>query len=274
MDKKTVAVRGKKTTYLDCGEPDAPAVLLLHGFPESSLLWEETAPAVQKAGYRAIAPDLPGFGQSEPFDEPSTWERYMEFISDFADTLSLEAFHLVTHDWGGPIGTRWACHHPGRIRSLFLADTLFSPDYVWHKDAQILRTPGGGEQWVSYLQNRPVFEGFMNRAIPLASEAVVNDFYALFGDPGRHRIPLELYRSGDMEKLEPYRGRLAELLPVPVTILFGEHDPYIAPALGVKLKEEELPHASYHLLPGIGHFAPLEAPAEFNAILTAHLTQV
>jgi haloalkane dehalogenase len=55
-------------------------VLFLHGFPASSLLWKKAALAVQNAGYRAIAPDLPGFGQSEAFDEPSTWERYMQFV--------------------------------------------------------------------------------------------------------------------------------------------------------------------------------------------------
>jgi len=80
MQKNIITVRGKETRYLDFGNFDAPAVLFLHGFPASSLLWKTAALAVQNAGYRAIAPDLPGFGQSEAFDEPSTWERYMQFV--------------------------------------------------------------------------------------------------------------------------------------------------------------------------------------------------
>ncbi|MFZ3591258.1 alpha/beta fold hydrolase [Bacillus sp. DJP31] len=271
MQKKGITVRGKETYYLDSGKLDSPTVLFLHGFPESSLLWEEAMMALQKDGYRAIAPDLPGFGQSESFDEPSTWERYMEFISDFTAELAIEQFHLVTHDWGVLIGTRWACIHPERVQSLIISDATFSPDYLWHKDALSIRSPFGGEQWVAYLQNKPVFKGFMEKSVPNVSQAIVEDFYQLFSNPSKGKIILELYRSGDMEKLETYRGRLAEVLSMPITIIFGEHDSYIHPEYGLKLKNEELPHASYHLIPGVGHFTPLEANKEFIAILTQHL---
>lgn len=237
------------------------------------MLWADAALAVQNAGYRAIAPDLPGFGQSEAFDEPSTWERYMEFISDFSAEIAIEHFHLVTHDWGVLIGSRWACMNPGRVQSLVISDATFSPDFIMHKDALIIRSLGGGEQWVAYLQNKPVFEGFMKKSVPHVSQAIVNDFYELFADPIKDKITLELYRSGDMEKLEIYRGRLAEFLSMPVTIIFGENDSYIHPHLGLKLKNEELPHASYHIIPGIGHFTPLEAQTEFILILAQHLNQ-
>lgn len=273
MQKKTVLVRGKETFYLDCGDSKAPAVLLLHGFPESSLLWEEAVMALKEAGYRAIAPDLPGFGQSEAFDEPSTWERYMEFLSNFIDELSIEQFHLVTHDWGALIGTRWACIHPGHVRSLIISNATFSPDFVWHKDALIIRSLGSGEKWVSYLRSKPVFEGFMKKSIPNVSNAIVEDFYELFTDPAKDKITLELYRSGDMDKLEIYRGRLAEFLSIPVTIIFGEYDTFINPELGLKLKNEELPHASYKIIQGAAHFTPLEAQNEFISLLSHHLKQ-
>jgi haloalkane dehalogenase len=273
MQKKSITVCGKKTYYLDYGKFDAPAVLFLHGFPESSLLWGEAVLAVQKTGYRAIAPDLPGFGQSEAFDEQSTWERYMEFISDFTKELSLDQFHLVTHDWGSLIGTRWACTNPGRVRSLIISDATYSPDFVWHKDALIIRSQGGGEQWVAYLQNKPVFENFMKKSVPNVTKEVVEDFYKLFSDAIKAKIPLELYRSGDMNKLEIYRRRLAEYLTMPITIIFGEQDTYIHPELGLKLKNEELPHASYHLIPDVGHFTPLEAPTEFITLLIQHINQ-
>jgi haloalkane dehalogenase len=273
MQKKSISVRGKETYYLDYGKLDAPVVLLLHGFPESSLLWGEAVLAIQKAGFRAIAPDLPGFGESEAFHEPSTWERYGEFISEFTDELSIMQFHLVTHDWGALIGTRWACTLPGRVQSLIISDATFSPDFVWHKDALIIRSLGGGEQWVAYLKSKLVFEGFMKKSVPNVSEAIVEDFYKLFSDPIKEKITLELYRSGDMDKLEIYRGRLAEFLSMPITIIFGEHDSFIHPELGLKLKNEELHHASFHIIPGVGHFTPLEAPTEFITILTQHLKQ-
>lgn len=273
MQKKTVLVRGKETYYLDCGHFDAPVVLFLHGFPESSLLWKEAVSTIQKSGYRAIAPDLPGFGQSESFSEPSTWERYMEFTSDFTSALSIEKFHLVTHDWGALIGTRWACIHPERVQSLIISDATFSSDYVWHKDAMIIRSQEGGEKWVAYLKNKQVFQGFMKKSIPNVSDDIIEDFYGLFSETSKDKITLELYRSGDLAKLETYRGRLAEYLPMPITIIFGEHDSYIHPNLGLKLKNEELKHASFHIIPGVGHFTPLEAPTEFNTILSQHLNQ-
>jgi haloalkane dehalogenase len=271
MQKKSVVIRGKETFFLDYGKLEAPVVLFLHGFPESSLLWREIALSVEKLGYRAIAPDLPGFGQSHAFDEASTWERYMEFISDFTSELSLEQFHLVTHDWGALIGTRWACTHSQRVSSLIISDATFSPEFVWHKDALILRSPGGGEQWVSYFQKKPIFEGFLKKSVPNVSEAIMEDFYLLFSDSIKDRITLELYRSGDMDKLVIYRGRLAELLPMPITIIFGEHDSYIHPELGQRLKNEELHHASYYIIPDVGHFTPIEAPTQFISILTQHL---
>ncbi|SFA90652.1 MULTISPECIES: alpha/beta fold hydrolase [unclassified Bacillus (in: firmicutes)] len=273
IEKKRITVRGKDTYYLDYGNSDATAVILLHGFPESALLWGETVLAIQNAGYRAVAPDFPGFGQSEPFNEPSTWERYMDFLTDFVNELSIEQFHLVTHDWGALIGTRWACSHSEKVQSLIISDATFSPDFVWHKDALIIRTPGGGEQWLAYLTNKPVFEGFMKKSVPNVSSAIVEDFYELFSDANKSKITLELYRSGDMNKLEIYRGRLAEYLTMPVTIIFGENDSYIHPELGQKLKNEELYHASCHMIPEVGHFTPLEAPIEFNSLLIQHLKQ-
>ncbi|CAN7761543.1 alpha/beta hydrolase [Paenibacillus sp. LjRoot153] len=274
MQKKSIIVRGKNTFYLDYGKFDAPVVLFLHGFPESSLLWKEAAQAVMEAGYRAIAPDLPGFGQSEAFNEPSTWERYVEFISDFTAELFIEQFHLVTHDWGVLIGTKWACTYPERVQSLIISDATFSPDFEWHKDALTIRSLVGGEQFVAYLQNKPVFEGFMKKSVPHVSQAIIDDFYNLFSDPKKDKVTLELYRSGDMNKLEMYRGRLAELLSMPITIIFGEHDTYILPELGLKLKQEELHQASYHIIPGVGHFTPLETPTEFIALLIQHLNQI
>lgn len=273
MEKKRITIRGKDTYFLDYGTSDAPTVIFLHGFPESSLLWGEALLEMEKAGYRAIAPDLPGFGQSEPFNEPSTWERYMDFVTDFVQELSIEQFHLVTHDWGALIGCRWACIHPDRVQSLIISDATFSPDFEWHKDALMIRSPGVGEQWVAYLTKKPVFEGFMNKSVPNVSQVIVEDFYALFSDPNKAKITLELYRSGDMHKLEIYRGRLAEFLTMPTTIIFGENDSYIHPELGLKLKNEELHHASYHKIPGVGHFTPLEAPIEFNLLLIKHLEE-
>src|SRR4030088_1517551 len=75
-------------------------------------MWHALLPALADAGWWALAPDLPGYGDSEP-DAPGTWERHIEALERFVRELELGPVALVTHDWGVPIGLRWACDNPG-----------------------------------------------------------------------------------------------------------------------------------------------------------------
>src|SRR6266536_3950144 len=97
-------------------------VLLMHGFPESSYMWRDLMPALVGDGWRAIAPDLPGFGDSPP-DPPGTWERQVETVERFRGDLGLERVALATHDWGGLIGLRWACDNPGSVSAIVASNT-------------------------------------------------------------------------------------------------------------------------------------------------------
>ncbi|HEX4623237.1 MAG TPA: alpha/beta fold hydrolase [Solirubrobacteraceae bacterium] len=85
--------------------------LLLHGVPESSYMWRELLPTVADAGFRAVAPDLPGFGAS-PVDPPTTWERQVEAVERFRREARLDNVALIVHDWGGLIGLRWPATTP------------------------------------------------------------------------------------------------------------------------------------------------------------------
>ena len=78
---------------------DGPTALFLHGFPTSSYLWRNVLPAAAAAGYRAVAPDLPGFGDSPP-DRPGTWERQIENVERFRRGAWRGAVVLGVHDWG------------------------------------------------------------------------------------------------------------------------------------------------------------------------------
>ena len=98
-----VSGRAAGLAYREAGDRDAPPVLLIHGYPESSYMWREAMGALAGAGWRAIAPDLAGYGDS-PLDRPGTWERHLESIERFAAELGLGPVVLVTHDWGVMIG--------------------------------------------------------------------------------------------------------------------------------------------------------------------------
>src|SRR5437016_6029536 len=101
-------------------------------------MWRAALDALAGAGWRAVAPDLPGFGDTPP-DPPGTWERQVEALERFRLALDIRRTALVVHDWGGLIGLRWACDHPDAVTALVISSTGFFPDGKWHGLAQGLR---------------------------------------------------------------------------------------------------------------------------------------
>jgi haloalkane dehalogenase len=148
--------------YREAGSADAPVVLLLHGFPASSYMWSDVMPAIAAAGWRAVAPDFAGYGDSEP-DPPGTWERHMDSLERFRSELGIERCVLVVHDWGGLVGMRWACEHPGVVSALVISSTGFFPNGKWHGMAKALREPGTGEQLLAGL-DRDGFAAVMRQS--------------------------------------------------------------------------------------------------------------
>ena len=227
--------------------------LLVHGYPESSYMWREALGALADAGWRALAPDLPGYGDSEPGEGKGagTWERHVEALERFVRELELGPVALVTHDWGVMIGLRWACDHPGAVNALAISDGAFHADRQWHDLANVLRTPGDGEQLVRSFTR----EGFQGAMVGLSSgmrEEAIGEYWKCFADDRRRLGHLELYRSGDFDKLVPYKGRLASL-GLPALILWGVQDKFA----GVQMAErfhEELSDSELVLLEDAGHF--------------------
>jgi len=114
---------GLRLAHLDVGE--GPPVLYVHGEPTWSFLWRKVIPPVRDAGYRCIAPDLPGFGRS---DKPTdidwyTYDRHSESVLALIDELDLDDATVVVHDWGGPVGLRLAVERPERIARIVVLDT-------------------------------------------------------------------------------------------------------------------------------------------------------
>ncbi len=244
--------------------------LLLHGYPQSSFMWEGVLPAVAGAGWRAVAPDLAGFGDS-PADPPGTWERHVEAVERFRSELGLERLALVVHDWGGLIGLRWACEHPEAVRALVISDTGFFPDGTWHGLAEAMRTEGQGEQLVDGM-TREAFGAVLAQASPGVAEAAVDHYFQAFESDDRRRAQLELYRSGDFEKLGPYEGCVAAL-GIPTLLLWSEHDEF-APVASARRFEREIPGSELIVLDGAGHFVWDDAPDRAGSALAAFLGRI
>src|SRR5438876_3637258 len=116
-------VDGLSMNYVDEGDGDP--VLLLHGEPTWSFLWRKIIPPLVAAGRRAVAPDLIGFGRS---DKPAeigwySYDRHVASVERLVDALDLRDLTLVVHDWGGPIGLRFAVDHAERVARLVILDT-------------------------------------------------------------------------------------------------------------------------------------------------------
>jgi haloalkane dehalogenase len=241
--------------------------LCLHGYPESSYMWRAVLDALAAGGWRAIAPDLPGYGASPPAS-PLTWERAVEALDGFYAALDPGPVALVVHDWGGLIGLRWACDRAEAVRALVISSTGFFADGRWHGLAQAMRTPGQGEELVDGL-TREGFVAMMAQVSAAMTPDAVAEYWKAFATPERRRDHLSLYRSGDFAKLAPYEGRLAAL-GVPALILWGHDDPF-APVAGARRLQAELPGAQIKLLPGTGHFVYDDAPDEAAAAVAEFL---
>ena len=111
--------------YVDDGPRDADPVLLMHGEPSWSYLYRKMIPIITEAGYRAIAPDLVGFGRSDkPADRSDyTYQRHVEWTQVWFDRLDLQRITLVCQDWGGLIGLRLVAGNPDRFVRVVAANT-------------------------------------------------------------------------------------------------------------------------------------------------------
>jgi haloalkane dehalogenase len=248
----------------------APTLLAIHGFPTSSYLWRKLLPRVAGAGYRAIALDLPGFGDS-PADLPGTWERQVENVERFRKALGLEGVVLAVHDWGGLIGLRWACDHPSAVSALVITDTGFFPDGKWHGIAKTLQTEGEGERLVATI-DRDLFAAGLRQVSPSLPEDAIDEYFKAYGDEQRRQNQLDLYRSGQFSKLEPYRGRLAAL-GVPTLLLWGAKDEF-APVAGGYRFSKEIPGASLVVIDEAGHFLTEDTPDRVGAEVAAFLAAI
>jgi haloalkane dehalogenase len=254
-------------------EPSKPSdglpVLCIHGWPQSSYMWRHLLPELASTGRRAVAPDLPGFGDS-PSDGPGTFERHVEALERFRRDIGVDRVVLAVHDTGGLIGLRWACDHPEAVGGLVITNTGFFPDHEWTEIAKTMRTPIQGEALVDSV-SREGFATLLQEASDSFDEPALDEYWKLFSTEGGRRGMLELYRSFDSDELKPYQQRLAALR-VPTLILWGKQDEYIPVDYAVRFAGQ-IPGSRLVLLEGVRHFLFEDEPERCNREVLDFLMQ-
>ena len=257
-------------SYLEAGPGgDARGTLLcLHGYPESAHMWGALVEAAAGAGWRALAPDLPGYGDSPP-DPPHTWKRMVDAVERFHERARRRPRRAVRPRLGRAHRPALGLRPPREgARARHLRDRLLPR-------RQVAR-PGQGDAHRGRGRadrRRHDAPGASARCSPRVApgigEHAIDEYFKAYADPVRRRGQLELYRSGDFAELEPYRGRLAAL-GVPTLLLFGSEDPFARVATAHRLAQE-IPHARTEMLDGIGHFMFDEVPERAAAIVVDFL---
>ena len=127
---RTVGIDGLNVFYREAGPSDAPTVLLLHGFPSSSRMWQ---PLIDRLAdrYRMVAPDYPGFGHGDAPPANSfgyTFDHIAEIVERFTDEIGLPRYSLVMQDYGGPVGMGLAVRRPERLSALIVHNAVCHED--------------------------------------------------------------------------------------------------------------------------------------------------
>ena len=122
---QTVRIDGRDVAVRVAGDRDRPAILLLHGFPASSRSFRDVIAPLAKDCF-VIAPDLPGFGRSDPIDDPS-FARFADVIERLLAQFDVDSFHLYLHDFGAPVALHLATRAPGRVRGLIIQNANAHP---------------------------------------------------------------------------------------------------------------------------------------------------
>ena len=260
---RTSNIDGVNIFYREAGPVDAPVVLLLHGFPTSSHMFRNLIPALADR-YRVIAPDYPGYGQSDMPDRTKfayTFDRFAELVDGLLDRLGAQRYAMYVMDYGAPVGWRLALKHPDRVTGLIVQNgnayeeglnAFWAPiKAYWADGSDAHRQALKG--LVTLEATKFQYTDGVADVSRISPDNWVHD-QALLDRPGNADIQLDLfydYRT-NLPLYSEVQAYFRKHRP-PTLIVWGRNDK-IFPADGAHPYKRDLPDAELHLL-DTGHFA-------------------
>jgi pimeloyl-ACP methyl ester carboxylesterase len=260
---RTVQIDGLPIFYREAGPKDAPTLLLLHGLPSSSRMYEPLLTRLADK-YHLIAPDYPGFGHSD-WPDPKlfayTFDHIASVMDGFTEALGLSHYTLYMQDYGVPIGFRMVLAHPGR------AEALIVQDGVAHNE-------GLGANWAkrrAFWADRPAYEEALRKNLlslattktrhvgddpntELYDPDLWTDEFAFLNSPGQAQIQSDLfydYRT-NVDAYLKWQAWMQRIQPR-LLVLWGKHDLSFDPGEPERYRKD-VPNAEVHVLDA-GHFA-------------------
>ena len=260
---QTVDVNGIKIFYREAGSPTAPALVLLHGFPSSSHMFRDLIPHLAER-FRLVAPDFPGFGQSDMPDRTKYQYSFMNIaatIAGFTEKIGLKKFAIYIFDYGSPVGLRMALKFPERISAIIsqngnadeegLSDGWNPIRAYWKEPSQANR-----DALRAFLKPESTtfqyMHGVADPSLSSPDGRSLDDFY--LARPGADEVQLDLFKdyASNVALYPKFQEYFRKFQP-PFLAIWGRNDPFFLPA-GAEAFKRDIPKARVQFR-DTGHFA-------------------
>ncbi len=280
---KTVQVNGLNIFYREAGPANGQVILLLHGVPTSSRMYQPMLESSLSANYRLIAPDFPGFGHSSwpsPKEFSYTFDHLAEVTGKFAEALNLRRYTLYLHDYGGPVGMRMAVAQPEKVEAIIIQNAVsheegLSP--LWAARRAFWQDRASHEaafrkSFLSLETSRNRHLGTSPHLERIDPDTWTDEFYFL-NQPGQADIQTDLFfdYQNNLKAYPVWQKWLRDHQP-PLLVLWGRYDPSFLVA-GAEAYRKDVPDAEVHILDA-GHFALDEQAGEVIRLTAAFMQKL
>lgn len=276
----TVRIDNLNIFYREAGPKDAPVILLLHGVPSSSRMYQPLLESSLTDKYRLIAPDFPGFGHSSwpsPKEFSYTFDNLAKVTKEFTKALNLNSYTLFLHDYGGPVGMRMAVTEPDKVDAIIIQNAVsheegLSP--IWAARRAFWQDRATHEEafrksFLSLETTRNRHLGSSPHPERIDPDTWTDEYYFLT-QPGQADIQTELFYDyqNNVKAYPSWQKWLQDHQPH-LLVMWGRYDPSFTVA-GAEAYRKDVPGAEVNILDA-GHFALDEQAPEVIRLMEAFM---